>query len=102
MTGSDDRAGTSDVVARHVRVSGRVQGVFFRVSTRREARRHDVVGWVRNTPAGDVEAHLQGKEGDVAQVLAWMRDGGPSAARVSAVDVSPADPIDATGFGVRH
>lgn len=104
MTSTDqpDAAGSAPVVARHVRVSGRVQGVFFRASTRREARRHGVVGWVRNTADGEVEAHLQGAEDRVEAVLDWMRDGGPSAARVSDIDVSPTEAVGADGFDVRR
>ena len=101
-TDQHDAGGTDPVVARHVRVSGRVQGVFFRASTRREARRHGLVGWVRNTADGEVEAHLQGAEEQVEAVLGWMRDGGPSAARVAEVDVSTTDVVGADGFDVRR
>src|SRR4051812_50214328 len=57
-------------VARHVRVTGRVQGVFFRAWTRDEAKRGGVTGWVRNCPDGSVEAHL---EGDVTAGC-WLVD----------------------------
>ena len=49
-------------VARHVRIYGRVQGVFFRAWTREEAERLGVTGWVRNCPDGRVEAHVEGDE----------------------------------------
>lgn len=89
-------------VARQVVVSGRVQGVFFRASTRREARRRDVVGWVRNRDDGQVEAHLEGPASAVGEVEAWMRDGGPSRARVDQVRAEDVEPTSAGGFDVRH
>lgn len=92
----DDNA----VVARNVVVAGHVQGVFFRVSTLRQARAADVVGWVRNRPDGCVEAHLQGGVESVDTIIAWMRAGGPPAARVNQVDVADVAPIDADGFAV--
>ena len=48
--------------ARHVLVTGRVQGVFFRAWTDEQAQRLHVNGWVRNCPDGSVEVHLEGEE----------------------------------------
>ena len=59
----------------HLTASGRVQGVFFRASARDEARRLGLTGWVRNTPAGQVEAEAQGDEDDVEQFVAFCRRG---------------------------
>lgn len=87
-------------MAIRVVVHGRVQGVFFRASTRDVAHRLGVVGWVRNDPAGTVTAHLEGDA--VSQVLAWIRDGGPPAARVTAVDATTVDDEGHAGFRVRH
>jgi acylphosphatase len=70
----------------HVVVSGQVQGVWFRESTRREAVEHGLGGWVRNTPDGRVEAVLVGEEAAVRKVVEFMRQG-PPAARVSEVQV---------------
>lgn len=97
-----DHLDHGDVVAFRVEVSGRVQGVFFRASTRREARRRDLVGWVRNTRDGQVEAHLQGPEAAVEEVLDWMRGGGPPSARVAQVAVDPAAPTPGDSFDVRR
>lgn len=63
----------------HVFVSGRVQGVFFRVETRREAMKQNVVGWVRNTPDGRVEAVFEGEKEDVEKLVDFCRQGPPSA-----------------------
>ncbi len=69
-----------------VRVSGQVQGVFFRVSTREAAQRSGVTGWVRNLPDGDVEAEVQGPAPAVESVLAHCRQG-PELALVTRVEV---------------
>jgi acylphosphatase len=65
-------------------IEGRVQGVWFRESTRREAERLGVYGWVRNRPEGTVEAVAEGAEEQVRKLAAWCRHGPPSA-RVSRV-----------------
>ena len=88
-------------VARHLTVTGRVQGVFFRDSTRRQAQQAGVAGWVRNCPDGTVEAWLEGDSGAVDRVERWIRDGGPSAASVDAVDASERSPAGHDGFEVR-
>ncbi len=88
-------------IARHVHVSGRVQGVFFRVWTQEQAERRDVNGWVRNCPDGSVEAHLEGDEGAVNWLVDLIGDGPPSA-RVAKVRVSQAEVEGLSGFEVRH
>jgi acylphosphatase len=75
------------MVRAHVRVSGRVQGVFFRQTTAREATRIGLLGWVRNLPDGDVEAVIEGEPEKVDQLIAWCHHGPPSA-RVDDVSVS--------------
>jgi acylphosphatase len=70
----------------HVLISGRVQGVFFRVETRREALKRKIVGWVRNTIDGKVEAVFEGKKEDVKKMIDFCRKG-PSNANVTGVDV---------------
>lgn len=91
----------ADVVAVDVVVQGRVQGVWFRASTREVAERHGVTGWVRNEPGGTVRAHLEGFPSDVEAVLGWMRDGGPPRAQVTAVEASSGDVEGVRGFRVR-
>ncbi len=76
----------TSTVARRVVVRGRVQGVFFRDSTRREAASHGVGGWVRNRADGSVEAWFEGEPADVEAMVAWARSG-PPRAEVSNVDV---------------
>lgn len=89
-------------VARRVVVAGRVQGVFFRASTRDRARAAGVVGWVRNRPGGEVEAHLEGTAAAVEQVEAWIRDGGPPEAAVERVTTEDVDPTGAESFAIRR
>ncbi len=61
----------------HVVIAGRVQGVFFRASTRDEARARGLAGWVRNLPDGRVEALFEGDRPVVENMLAWCRKGPP-------------------------
>ncbi|MBW2734225.1 MAG: acylphosphatase [Deltaproteobacteria bacterium] len=63
----------------HLQVYGRVQGVFFRGSTRDEARRLMLRGWVRNVADGSVEVLAEGDEEDLGQLLSWCRRGPPAA-----------------------
>lgn len=88
------------MTARRLIVSGRVQGVFFRASTRREAEHLGVAGWVRNLPDGTVEAHAEGAAEAVAALEAWAADGPPHAA-VTAVDARDAEPEGLGAFEVR-
>jgi acylphosphatase len=74
------------VIAKRVVVSGRVQGVWFRESTRRTAEAQGVRGWVRNNDDGTVEAVLEGPDDAVERVVDWCRRG-PSRADVARVDV---------------
>ena len=90
----------SEVVRTRVVVSGRVQGVFFRDSTRREALRRGVAGWVCNRGDGAVEAVFEGASGDVAALVAFCSDG-PRGAVVDSVTTSDEEPAGLTGFEVR-
>ena len=87
-------------IRRRVWLSGRVQGVAFRASARREARAAGVDGWVRNLADGRVEAVFEGAPGAVEALLAWCREG-PSTARVERVEVREEPPEGAAGFEVR-
>lgn len=90
-----------DSVRRRVVVTGHVQGVFFRESTRREAVAAGVRGWVQNLPDGRVEAAFEGPPVAVEAVLAWFRQG-PSKARVIGVQVIDEPPSGDAGFEVRE
>jgi acylphosphatase len=88
------------VIRRRVVVHGHVQGVFFRDSTRRMARRHGVAGWVANRRDGAVEAVFEGDADSVERLVAFSREG-PRGAQVESVEVSKEDPEDLLGFVVR-
>lgn len=76
-------------MAKHLVISGRVQGVGFRYSMAEEAERLGATGWVRNRRDGTVEAVLDGSSEAVDALLAWARRGPPSA-RVTGVQISEA------------
>ena len=71
----------------HVKISGRVQGVFFRAYTKQRADRLGVKGWVRNLPGGDVEAVFEGEESAVNELLDYSRYG-PSRAVITGIEVT--------------
>lgn len=77
-------------ITKHVRLYGRVQGVFFRESMHRKAEELGVAGWVRNRRDGSVEAMLHGTPEAVDAVVRWAETG-PEMARVERVEVNPAD-----------
>ena len=74
-------------MTKHLRLSGRVQGVFFRESMCREAAKLGVSGWVRNRRDGSLEAMLQGEAAQVEALVTWDRRG-PAAARVENMAIS--------------
>jgi acylphosphatase len=76
------------MVTRHIRVSGRVQGVGYRAALRDEAARRGVTGWVRNRADGSVEALVQGSGESLKRLIDWARRG-PPGARVTRLDEQP-------------
>ena len=87
------------MIRRRVVARGRVQGVFFRETTRRAAEEQGVAGWVRNRADGAVEAVLEGEEAAVEHVLEVMRSGPPGAV-VERVDASEEEPRGERDFRV--
>ena len=85
----------------HVLVSGRVQGVCFRASTRDQATRLGVRGWVRNLEDGRVEGHFEGEAAAVDELVRWCHEGPPSA-RVEHVVVEAAEAAGHDAFEVRR
>ncbi len=83
-------------------ISGRVQGVFFRASTRDEARRLGISGWVRNLPNGDVEALFEGDKNTVNRMLAWCYQGPPYAAVAEVKVTWESYRGDQTGFQIAY
>jgi len=84
----------------HCYVSGRVQGVFFRESTRARAESLGLRGWVRNLPDGRVEVTASGPEADLAALRRWLNTG-PAQAVVTSLECEPATEVRYKGFAVR-
>ena len=78
------------MATRQIRVSGRVQGVGYRISLQEKAQALGLTGWVRNRRDGTVEALAQGTAQDVEDLIAWAHRG-PVAAHVTQVLVAEAD-----------
>ena len=87
------------MVRKRVTVHGRVQGVFFRDTTRRMARSRAVSGWVRNSPDGSVEAVFEGPEDAVEEMVRFAHEG-PRGATVERVEVTDEEPEGLSGFAV--
>lgn len=76
----------SEKVRAHLYITGKVQGVFYRLKTQRAATPLNLTGWVRNLPDGAVEAVAEGARADVEQLIAWCHKGSANA-RVDEVRV---------------
>ncbi len=87
-------------VRRRVIVHGRVQGVFFRDTARREAAGRGVSGWVRNTPDGTVEAVFEG-EPEAVERLVGVAAAAPAEAQVERVETFEEEPEGLAGFETR-
>ena len=85
--------------ARRFTVKGRVQGVFFRDSTRRVAESLGLTGYAINLPNGDVEVLACGDFGKIEELETWLQQG-PPMSRVTEVIQSPADYEDRYGFSI--
>ncbi|MBS3760871.1 acylphosphatase [Halodesulfurarchaeum sp.] len=85
----------------HVFVSGTVQGVFYRATTRDQARKRGVDGWVKNLDDGRVEAVFEGPEAALDSMIEWCHEGSP-AASVTDVSVSIEEPMGLDGFEIKR
>jgi len=83
----------------HVFISGRVQGVWFRASTRDKAEELSLNGWVRNLPDGRVEAVFEGDDKAVDEMVEWCHYG-PPMARVDTVDIEYEKPQGERAFRI--
>lgn len=86
----------------HVVISGRVQGVWFRATTKQKAEQLGLTGWVRNTYDGSVEAVFEGDENSVQEMLDWCHHG-PPLSKVENVEVKNESPTNDFGsFSIRY
>lgn len=89
-------------VRAHIYVEGMVQGVFYRANTVNKASSLGVVGWVRNTPDGGVEAIFEGEKDAVENVVEWCSEG-PPGARVRNVNTTWEEPTgEFNGFSIKY
>ncbi len=91
---------SSGTIRRRLVITGQVQGVFFRDSTRRRAETRGVAGWAANRDDGAVEVVLEGPADAVEAVVGYCRRG-PSRAQVDTVEVLHEEPEGVSGFRVR-
>jgi acylphosphatase len=88
------------MIAVHVRISGRVQGVFYRAFTQERARALGVNGFVRNIPGGGVEAMLEGERKSVGELLKAMKSG-PTGAIILGMEFSELESKGYEGFEIK-
>jgi acylphosphatase len=88
------------MIRRRVVVHGRVQGVFFRDTARRQAESRGVSGWASNRPDGTLEAVFEGEPDAVESILRFCREG-PRGAEVERVEVTEEEPEGLSGFAIR-
>jgi acylphosphatase len=94
------QAGSSSAMkCRRFRITGRVQGVFFRDSTRQQARKLGLTGNARNMPDGSVEVVACGSEDALLQLKAWLQSG-PSTASVASVESTDVENPGFTNFTI--
>ncbi|NGM67653.1 acylphosphatase [Natronolimnobius sp. AArcel1] len=91
----------TDWTRAHVFVSGKVQGVYYRATTRDTAQDNGVDGWVKNLSDGRVEAVFEGREDAVESMLEFCHEGSP-AADVDDVEVEYEDPQGEDGFEIQY
>lgn len=87
----------------HLYITGRVQGVFYRLSTQEKAKKLGLNGWVKNVYSPDfngVEAVFEGPKDKVEQMVAWCHQGS-SASKVDQVRVEWETPENLSGFEIR-
>ena len=77
----------------HVVISGRVQGVWLRASTKDQALQLGIKGWVKNTSDGKVEAVFEGEENKLNEMLSWCKSG-PQHAHVTNIKIKFIEPLE--------
>lgn len=84
-----------------IRVIGKVQGVFFRVSTKEQADRLELTGWVKNERDGSVLIEAEGSDAQVDKLIEWCNVG-PSASSVECAEVKDTPPTNYKDFTIKY
>jgi len=91
---------SSETGRAHVKITGRVQGVYYRASMLQEAQKLGLTGWVMNCPDGSVKAIAEGPRDKIDRLIAWCKNG-PPGARVTDINVRWETPKHAfRGFAI--
>ena len=90
-----------NLVCKQIRVTGRVQGVFYRASTKTKALDLGLKGWVKNEIDGSVLMEIEGQVSAIQKMVEWCGDG-PIHARVASVEVHDKEAENYTSFEVRY
>jgi acylphosphatase len=85
----------------HILIKGKVQGVYFRQSTKQKADELGISGEVRNLAGGDVSIQATGTESQLQQLIAWCRQGPPRAV-VTTIETETITLVSFSGFSVRR
>ena len=96
-----DLSPLQNLVCAYVLITGKVQGVGYRISTFKVASKLGLTGWVRNLADGRVEAVFEGNRNTVEEMIAWCRRGNPPAV-VKEVTVEYKEPEGNQGFEIRR
>jgi acylphosphatase len=83
----------------HLRISGKVQGVFFRASAKEIADKLKIAGWVKNTLEGDVEIVAEGSSENIEKFIQWCKKGPPKSI-VSHLHFTETEPADLKNFSI--
>lgn len=89
------------MIHKNIRVSGRVQGVYYRASTVDMAKSIGLKGFVLNEPSGSVYMEIEGNDQQVSQMIEWARKG-PPMARVESLDITDGSIVGFTKFEIRR
>lgn len=92
---------TTEVVQKHVFISGRVQGVGFRYFIQQNAADLNLKGWAKNLADGRVEVVISGNSDRIEQMINKLKEG-PSFARVHDLEVNSESTDDFSGFSIRY
>ena len=85
---ADSRSTSDTLVSCDFEIFGTVQGVFFRKHTQQQATKLKLAGWVKNTPDGTVQGHMEGRKEDVDNMKSWLRTTGSPQSKITKANFS--------------